>query len=49
MLALDGDRIGWWASVIQLAGTLFFNVSTGVAVSANLSSNGAEHHVWRPT
>lgn len=41
-------QIDWWASLIQLAGTLFFNVSTGSAVIANLSAEAAKHHVWRP-
>ncbi len=42
------DRIDWWACGIQLAGTVYFNVSTGAAVSANLSAEAARHHVWRP-
>jgi hypothetical protein len=42
------DRIDWWACVVQLGGTLYFNVSTGAAVSANLSAEAARHHVWRP-
>ena len=42
------DRIDWWACGIQLVGTVYFNVSTGAAVSANLSAETARHHVWRP-
>lgn len=42
------DRIDWWACAVQLAGTIYFNVSTGVAVSADLSAPAARHHVWRP-
>jgi hypothetical protein len=42
------DRIEWWACAVQLVGTLYFNVSTGVAVSASLSTEAARHHVWRP-
>ena len=41
-------QIDWWASGIQLVGTLFFNVSTGVAVHVHLSQQAATHHVWRP-
>jgi hypothetical protein len=41
-------RIDWWATAVQLAGTLFFNISTGVALSADLSANAAHRHVWRP-
>jgi hypothetical protein len=41
-------QIDWWASVIQLIGTLFFNVSTANAVRIDLSTSAALHHVWRP-
>ncbi len=41
-------RIDWWATSIQLAGTLFFNISTGNAVRVNLSAQAANQHVWRP-
>ena len=39
-------RIDWWATAIQLAGTVYFNVSTGVAmagkvqVSSRISDRG---------
>jgi hypothetical protein len=41
-------RIDWWATGVQLIGTLFFNVSTGTATVANLSAHTAHQHVWRP-
>ena len=41
-------RIDWWATAVQLAGTLFFNVSTGVAIVSDLSAQAAHRHVWRP-
>ena len=41
-------RIDWWACGVQLAGTLYFNVSTGVAMGANLTAEAANRHVWRP-
>jgi hypothetical protein len=41
-------RIDWWATAVQLAGTLYFNVSTGAAMVANLSAQAAHRHVWRP-
>jgi hypothetical protein len=41
-------RIDWWATAVQLAGTLYFNVSTGVAVQADLAAQAAHQHVWRP-
>ena len=41
-------RIDWWATALQLAGTLFFNVSTGNALRVDLSAKAANQHVWRP-
>ena len=41
-------RIDWWALAVQLAGTLYFNVSTGVAMTHDLSARTAHQHVWRP-
>ena len=41
-------QIDWWASGIQLIGTLYFNVSTGNAVRIDLSAQAAQQHVWRP-
>src|SRR5271157_4224571 len=44
----EPGRIDWWATAVQLAGTLFFNVSTGVAMVSDLSAQAAHRHVWRP-
>ena len=41
-------RIDWWATVVQLAGTLWFNISTGNALREDLSAQAAHQHVWRP-
>jgi hypothetical protein len=41
-------RIDWWACGVQLVGTVYFNVSTGSAMAANLSAQAAHRHVWRP-
>ena len=41
-------RIDWWATAVQFAGTLYFNVSTGVATRDNLTAQAAHQHVWRP-
>jgi hypothetical protein len=41
-------RIDWWATAVQLVGTLFFNVSCGFALQANLTAQAAHQHVWRP-
>jgi hypothetical protein len=42
-----GD-VDWSASAVQLAGTLWFNWSTGNAVRLNLSAEAADQRVWRP-
>jgi hypothetical protein len=41
-------RIDWWATAVQLAGTVYFNVSTANAMVVNLSARTAHQHVWRP-
>ena len=41
-------RIDWWATAIQLVGTLAFNISTGAATGTNLTASAAHRHVWRP-
>ncbi len=41
-------RIDWWATALQLAGTLYFNVSTGNALRVDLTATAANQHVWRP-
>ena len=38
----------WWATVVQFAGTLFFNVSTFAAVNTSLTTQQAERLVWAP-
>ena len=47
-LAYRPRQIDWWASAIQLVGTVFFNFSTGNALRVDLSSQAAHHHIWRP-
>jgi len=36
------------ATAVQLAGTVYFNVSTGNAVRVDLTAKAANQHVWRP-
>ncbi|HEY3505742.1 MAG TPA: hypothetical protein VGN37_23510 [Actinocatenispora sp.] len=45
---LQPRRIDWWATAVQLVGTVYFNVSTGFATVQNLSTTTAYQHVWRP-
>jgi len=47
-LVYQPRRIDWWATAVQLAGTLYFNVSTGVATVTDLSAQAAHRHMWRP-
>ena len=48
MLAFEPRRIDWWATVIQLAGTLFFNLSTYHALQTSLSTGQEDRLIWRP-
>ena len=41
-------RIDWWASSVQLVGTLFFNLSTAHALLSNLDARQVDQLVWRP-
>ncbi len=42
-------RIDWLAAAVQTLGTLFFNVSTGHALTVSVTSASALNHaVWRP-
>jgi len=42
------DPVDWWAGAVQLAGTLLFNVSTGVAMAQHLTARQEDRLVWRP-
>ncbi len=41
-------RAGWWAAVIQSAGTLFFNLTTFQAMHTAVTSSEYDKLVWRP-
>ncbi|WP_051218191.1 hypothetical protein [Nocardioides insulae] len=41
-------RVDWWAAATQLAGTVFFNVSTFAATRTDLSFDRAQRLVWGP-
>lgn len=41
-------RVAFWASLVQFAGTLFFNRSTFQALHQSLTATEADRHVWRP-
>jgi hypothetical protein len=48
LLTWEPHRIDWWASAVQLVGTLFFNVSTLASLLGGLGAADAAKHVWRP-
>jgi hypothetical protein len=48
LLTFEPRRMDWWASSVQLVGTLFFNVSTGAAMIEHLSASEANQFVWKP-
>lgn len=39
---------GWWAGIVQFAGTLCFNVSTFLALQHGLSTQQANRQIWAP-
>jgi hypothetical protein len=47
-VAIEGRRIDWWATTIQLAGTLAFNVTTFAALDTRLTPKGEDLVVWTP-
>jgi YrhK-like protein len=47
-LTWEPHRIDWWAAVVQLTGTLLFNVSTFDAMLQHLSASQADRLVWTP-
>jgi hypothetical protein len=48
LVTWEPHHIDWWAGVVQLVGTVFFNVSTFAAVAASLGASAADQYVWRP-
>jgi hypothetical protein len=48
LLGWKPRRIDWWAAVIQLVGTVFFNVSTWAATRTDLTLDQERRLVWAP-
>ncbi len=39
MLTIEPGRIDWWATLVQLVGTVFFNLSTWDAMQSGLETS----------
>jgi hypothetical protein len=48
LFAVQHHRIDWWASIIQFAGTLWFNRTTLSALVVGLGTSAGHHPIWRP-
>jgi len=48
LFAWEPRRIDWWSTLVQFAGTLFFNGTTFHALSVNLSASQLDRLVWAP-
>jgi YrhK-like protein len=48
LFEVQHHRIDWWASLIQFAGTLWFNRTTFSALVVSNGASSAHHQVWRP-
>ena len=44
----SGSGLDWWSSVVQLVGTVFFNITTFRAMSTAIGSSSYDQLVWRP-
>ena len=47
LITWEPDRIDWWASTVQLVGTVFFNVSTFASLHASTVQQ-MNRRVWAP-
>ena len=48
LFEVQHKRIDWWASLVQLIGTLWFNRTTLSALIVGLGASEKHHPVWRP-
>lgn len=46
--AVQPGRVDWWATMIQLAGTVFFNFTTGDALIQGLNVHQQDLVIWTP-
>lgn len=47
-LIWEPKRIDWWSTLIQLVGTVFFNINTFTAMLITFSAVQTEFYVWGP-
>ncbi|MET0823080.1 MAG: hypothetical protein ABWY79_01875 [Solirubrobacterales bacterium] len=48
LLTFEPHRIDWWSTLIQLVGTLYFNVDTFRAMEQSFDTSQVDRLVWRP-
>jgi hypothetical protein len=48
LLTFEPHRIDWWATLIQLVGTVFFNISTYRAMQQSFDTSQVDRLVWAP-
>ncbi len=48
LLGANLNRIDWWAATVQLAGTIFFNITTFAATRTDLTLDQERHLIWAP-
>ncbi len=48
LFEIQHKRIDWWASLVQLLGTLWFNRTTFSALVVGLGASTSHHPIWRP-
>lgn len=48
VLTIEPGRIDWWATLIQLAGTILFNINTLDAMQEGLSVQQENRLIWAP-
>jgi hypothetical protein len=48
LLTFEPHRIDWWSTLIQLVGTVFFNLSTYSAMQTSIDTSQVDRLVWAP-
>jgi hypothetical protein len=44
----ESETVDWWASLIQLVGTVFFNINTFRAMQQSFDTSNVDRLVWAP-